>query len=193
MSTSPARTSQRPTKADLLARARATFLRGERLDLPALGAALGLSRATVYRWAGDGDQLAGEVIAGLLRETHERLRRAERGRGAARVLRLIVRGMRAIASFAPYRAFIARDPERALRIVASKEGPVQRTTIALHEALLAEEIAAGHLQLPVDAHAMAYALTRIVESFLYADLITGETPDLDKAEQILALMLGTSP
>jgi hypothetical protein len=36
---------------------------------------------------------------------------------------------------------------------------------------------------------MAYALTRIVESFLYADLITGATPDIENASIILKLML----
>jgi Tetracyclin repressor-like, C-terminal domain len=36
---------------------------------------------------------------------------------------------------------------------------------------------------------MAYALVRIVESFLYADPIAGEKPDLKKAVEILKLML----
>ena len=36
---------------------------------------------------------------------------------------------------------------------------------------------------------MAYALTRIIESFLYADLITGATPDIENASSILKLML----
>jgi hypothetical protein len=43
--------------------------------------------------------------------------------------------------------------------------------------------------LPVEPAVMAYALTRIAESFLYADLITGATPDLDNASKILKLML----
>jgi len=36
---------------------------------------------------------------------------------------------------------------------------------------------------------MAYALVRIVESFIYADVIAGEDPDIDKAVDILRLML----
>jgi hypothetical protein len=50
-------------------------------------------------------------------------------------------------------------------------------------------MASGALRLPVDAHTMAYALVRICESFLYADVIAGEKPDLDKAVEILTLML----
>jgi len=97
--------------------------------------------------------------------------------------------MRYIASSKAYQAFLERDPQRALRIVASKEGPVQARTIALHEGLLQEEIARGALRLRVDAHTMAYALVRVAESFLYADLIAGEKPDLAKAVEIMTLML----
>jgi hypothetical protein len=48
-----------------------------------------------------------------------------------------------------------------------KDGPVQQRTIAMHEELLAE----------------------VVESFLYADAIAGETLELEKAVAILKLML----
>ena len=115
--------------------------------------------------------------------------REARGRGATRVVDVIARGMRYIATSEPYRAFVERDPQRALRIVASKDGPVQRRTIALHEELLEEEVRRGALRLPVDAHTMAYALVRVVESFLYADAVAGEQVDLEKAVAILKLML----
>jgi len=66
---------------------------------------------------------------------------------------------------------------------------VQSRTIALNQQLIEEEVRSGALSLPVDAHTMAYALVRIGESFLYADAIAGEKPDLDKAVEILKLML----
>ena len=55
--------------------------------------------------------------------------------------------------------------------------------------LLEEEVRRGALRLPVDAHTMAYALVRVVESFLYADAVAGEKLDLEKAVDILKLML----
>jgi len=177
------------TEADLRVLARRRFLSSERLSLEELAAELGISRATAYRWAGNADQLVGEVIASLVDSTHRRTVREARGRGAARVIDATARGMRYIADSAPYRAFLERDPQRALRIVASKEGPVQARTIALNQGLLEEEIRRGALSLPVDAHTMAYALVRIAESFLYADMIAGEAPDLEKATEILKLML----
>src|SRR5262245_48894814 len=178
-----------PTAADLRAAARRRFLAGERLSLEELSAELGISRATAYRWGGNADQLAGEVIASLVDDTHRLASGEARGRGAARVVDSLARGMRYIAASEPYRAFLERDPQAALRIVASKDGPVQRRTIALNEALLEEEVRRGALTLPVDAHTMAYALVRLVESFLYADMIAGEKPDLAKAVEILKLML----
>jgi AcrR family transcriptional regulator len=177
------------TEADLRALARRRFLSGERLSVEDLAAELGISRATAYRWAGNAEQLAGEVIASMVDSTFHRSLREARGRGAARVIDATTRGMRYIAASAPYRAFLERDPQKALRIVASKEGPVQARTIALNQGLLEEEIRRGALTLPVDAHTMAYALVRLVESFLYADMIAGETLDLGKATEILKLML----
>ena len=177
------------TEVDLRARARRRFLSGERLSVEELAAELGISRATAYRWAGNAEQLAGEVIASLVDSTFQRSVREARGRGAARVIDATTRSMRYIAASAPYRAFLERDPHKALRIVASKEGPVQARTIGLNQGLIEEEIRRGALRLPVDAHTMAYALVRIVESFLYADMIAGEAPDLEKATEILKLML----
>src|SRR5215510_12697736 len=149
-----------PAAADLLALARRRFLRGERFGVEDLAAELGVSRATAYRWAGNAEQLAGEVIASLVDATFHRSVREAQGRGAARVIDATTRGMRYIAGSAPYRAFLERDPQKALRIVASKEGPVQARTIARNQELLEEEIRSGALVLPVDAHTMAYALVR---------------------------------
>jgi hypothetical protein len=93
-------------------------------------------------------------------------------------------------SSGPYRSWIeSEDPEKAMRIVASKFGPVQETTIRLWEEVLMEEIERGNLRLSVDPHAMAYAIVRISESFLYADLIAGEEPAVDKAVEIVKLLI----
>jgi len=186
----PIRKWQAPKRADLLAAARRQFMHGERIDLPALADELGISRATAYRWVGNAEQLTAEVIASLVSDTFDRVREETRGlKGTRRILEVLERSMRYTARFKPLRQFLDRDPQRSLRLIASKDGPVQQFTIAQHQKLLEEEEQRGALRLPVDAHTMAYAITRLGESFLYADLIAGEKPDVDKAITILRLML----
>lgn len=186
---SPPREAPPATAADLLALARQRFVRGDPIDIPGLADELGVSRATAYRWAGNNEQLIGEIIASLVDDTFTRVLTEARGKGATRVLDVSARGMRYIAGFAALRRFLESDPEKGLRVIASKDGPVQRRTIANQQALLDEEVRKGTLRLPVDSHTMAYAIVRIVESFLYADLIAGEEPDLKKANEILRLLL----
>jgi AcrR family transcriptional regulator len=174
---------------DLFSLARRWFIGARRIEMQKLAAELGVSRATAYRWAGSAEQLVGHVLASLVDSTFRQLTQRTTTTGTERVLEVLERGMRYAHDFEPLRQFLAQDPVLGLRIVASRDGPVQGRTIANLQRLLEQEIAEGHLELTVNPNVMAYALTRIVESFLYADLITGAAPDLDNASKILRLML----
>jgi tetracycline repressor-like protein len=174
---------------DLVDLARKHFLRGEKLEIQGLAEELRISRATAYRWAGNVDLLTGRLIAQIVEATHHRCLREARGKGWERIVDVNARGLRYIVSSKPYQQFLARDPETALRIVATKEGPVQATTVRLQQALIEEEARRGHIELKVDAHTLAYAIVRLSESFLYADLVAGEEPDMAKAVEVLRLLL----
>lgn len=175
---------------DLHRMARRYFMHAKRIELQTLARELGISRATAYRWAGSADQLVGEVIASLTNDTFERLlEQTKHLQGSERVLEVLNSGMRYAHDFSAMRRFLRRNPETGLKIVASKNGPVQPATIANICGLLEAESAAGHLALPVEPSVMAYALTRIIESFLYADVISGAKPDLESAARILQVML----
>lgn len=177
------------TKEDFIAQARRRFLKGARLDVAGLAEELGVSRATAYRWAGNAEQLTGEVIRTLVEDTFELTKEEACGKGAERALDMMMRGIRYIAS-GPYRQWVRReDPERVLRLVTSQYGPVQRTTIRLWEEFLTDEVAKGNVRLHTDPHTTAYAIVRISESFLYSDLIIGEEPDIEKAADILKLLV----
>ena len=177
------------TQEDFVALARRRFLKGERLDVAGLASELGVSRATAYRWAGNVEELTGLVIKTLVERTFELTKREAKGEGAARIVDMLMRGARYIAS-GPYRDWMSReDPERALRLVASKFGPVHNTTIKLWEDFLAEEVAAGRVRLHTDPHTTAYMIVRISDSFLYSDLIIGEEPDIEKAADIFRLLV----
>jgi hypothetical protein len=179
-----------PTAEDLLELAGRRFTRGERLDLQGFADELDVSRATAYRWAGGNvEALTSTVIGRLVEATWERLlHEAEGKKGWDRILDVEERGLRYVSEFAPYRAFLARGGEKALRIVASKDGLAHPTNVRLHQQLLEEEERAGNIRLAIDAHTLAYAMVRIAESFLYSDLIAGEEPDIEKAMQVTRLL-----
>jgi AcrR family transcriptional regulator len=175
--------------ADLHRLAREWFMGARRIELQKLAVELGISRATAYRWVGSAEQLVGEVLASIVEDTLDQIALNTRSRGGDRVLEVLERGMHAAHGFEPLRQFLHRNPQLGLKLLTSRHGPVQQRTIGRIRALLEEEVAAGHMTLVVDPEVMAYALTRIVESFLYADLITGARPDLKSAAKILRLLL----
>jgi AcrR family transcriptional regulator len=174
---------------DLHSLARQWFIGARRIELQKLAIELGISRATAYRWAGSAEQLVAEVLASLVDDTYASITRKTTSIGCDRVLEVLNKGMRYAHAFQPLKKFLQHNAYQGLKILTSRHGPVQGRTIANLEQLLNEEIEAGHLYLTVAPGVMAYALTRIVESFLYADLITGDEPDIDNANKILELML----
>ena len=178
---------------DLQSLARQWFLSSRRIELQKLAVELGISRTTAYRWGGSAEQLVGRVLASLVDDTFRQLAHRSRATGGERVLDVLERGMRYAHKFRPLQQFLARDAQLGLRIVASKHSPVQERTIANLQWLLEEEIDAGHMSLPVTPDVMAYALTRIVESFLYSDLIIGAAAELENASSIVKLMLCQDP
>ncbi|MFP6807916.1 MAG: QsdR family transcriptional regulator [Pseudomonadales bacterium] len=131
----------------------------------------------------------GEVLSSLIDDSYKQIIANTSTTGSKRILEVIERGMAASNSFQPLCRFLSKDAQLGLKIVASKHSPVQARTIANLEKLLQEEIDLGHMVLPVSSAVMAYSLTRMIESFLYADLITGEVPDLENASKIIKLML----
>lgn len=177
----------KPTPQDALALARATWLRGESLDMGALAAELGTSRATLYRWVGSRERLIGEVLWSLAREIFQEAAERAGGNGAPYLLQVFERGLRTIGANEAMRSFIASDPEYALRILTSKAGVVQGRVIGAFRDLIVSE---ADYTPPLDPDTLAYLIVRIAESFLYTDAITGGEPDLDQAVAALALMLG---
>lgn len=179
----------RPTPLDALALAREQWLAGEPLDMSALAARLGASRATLYRWVGSRERLLGEAIWTVAAEAMDGAQARARGEGAARVADVVRRYMRAALRSDALDAFLARDPEFALRVLTSKHSPMQRRSVEAVRELLAEQEAAGALQPPLALDALAYLVVRIVESFLYMHAITGGEPDVATAGDAVEALL----
>jgi AcrR family transcriptional regulator len=186
-------TAPRPTPLDALRLARNHWLAGERLDMGALARELGISRATLYSWVGSRERLIGEVIWSFAEEGVRQAREAATGSGADYIVDVVERFDHLNASFEPLRRFIEQDPELALRVLASKNGPVQERMIAVARELLAEQVEAGALTPAVDIDTLAYLMVRVAESFLYSDVITGGEPNVDKAVEVVRVLLHARP
>ncbi len=182
-------TEKRPTPLDALERARRHWLAGDRIDMGALARELGVSRATLYSWVGSKERLLGEVIWSFAEAGVRQARAAAKGTGAAYIVDVVDRFTRLNAEFEPLRRFIASDPQLALRLLTSKDGPVQERMIAVARELLDEQVAAGKLEPALDPDTLAYLMVRVSESFLYSDLITGSEPETEKGVEVVRLLL----
>ncbi|MFT7866924.1 MULTISPECIES: QsdR family transcriptional regulator [Amycolatopsis] len=169
--------------------AREWFLSGRRLDMGELAQELAISRATLHRRIGSRDRLLGEILWSLSEVTIARLWPSCVGRGAAGVADFVSGYVRFANDSPPFRDFLRREPERALRLLTTRASVCQQRTMEKLAALLKDEVAAGRLVPPVPVPDLAYLLVRIGESFVYTDVITGDAPDAGKAHAAVTALL----
>ncbi|MFI2102584.1 QsdR family transcriptional regulator [Isoptericola sp. NPDC019693] len=168
--------------------ARETFVAGRRLDMGPLAASLGVDRTSVFRWVGNRDALLTEVLWSLAVPTLVQADRATASRtGAERVADLLTRFAGDLITAPYFRDFLTREPARALRLLTTKASPIQHRFLATCEWLVRTHLGDTPFGADddggsgIDPASLAYLLVRISESFTYADLITGETPEADRA------------
>jgi AcrR family transcriptional regulator len=183
----------RVTPLDALDAARRMWLADLRIDMGALAAELGVSRATLYNWVGDRERLTGEVLWSLAERTIEQARRRSQGSGADYISDVVERYLTQLARFEPARRLIERDPEFALRVLTGNRTPFQPRLIETVQAMIEEQVKQGGYNPPLDPETLAYLLVRIGESFIFNNLITGSEPDLHKAAQASRVLLHAPP
>jgi len=184
-----AATDRRPDPLTAFRVARQWFLAGRRIEMQELAAELGVNRATLFRWVGSRDDLLAEILWSLAEPTLTRAIDNSPGNGGQRIATVVGRFATLLDEAAFFRDFLRREPERALRILTTRASTVQARLVSAIETLLCEEITQGRLHAPLPPRDLAYLLVRIVESFLYADIITGEQLDIAKAEQAITALL----
>lgn len=183
------RPARRATPIDFFRLARKRWLAGERVDVGALAAELSIGRATAFRWVGSRELLLGEILWSLCAPLMAPGSDTARLRGARRVAAVCAHAIRAILRFKPLRAFVAADPEYALRLLTSKHGPIQARSVAAVRALIEAEAARGALAPPLAVDTLAYLIVRIAESFIYADAISGQRVQSEDAALAIELLL----
>jgi len=166
---------------DVFEAAMRAYLECRRIDMGQIAAELGVARSTVFRRGGRRDDLIAEVIWYLTRHALlQSIASAEGKAGGERVLGVVGHFMRRVAGARPLRAFLEREPEIALRILTSKHGPMQAGITEALVRLLDEEGIGG------DRATLAYAIVRLGEAFLYADVVADQEPDVDRALELIS-------
>lgn len=180
---------RRPTPLDAFRLARRKWLMAERIDMSALADELGVNRVTLYRWVGSREQLLVEVIWSLASRTLANADSRTRARGAERIVKVVTRFLDDVISAPGMRRWLADEGELAMRLLTRHGTEFQPRLIAAIEELLREEAGAGRLDLPVALDEVAYVIVRLVESYTYLPLITGEDPDAQRLEPVLRMLL----
>jgi AcrR family transcriptional regulator len=166
------------------------YLSGQRLDMQSLARRAGVGRATLYRRAGNREQLLDAVIWWRARQLLAREAEATAElTGAARITAMIGRVLRAVERDRPLRALIGSDPEAALRILTGSRSAVQRGMSGALEHLIDLERSRGAFRTELDTPTLAYAIVRIGEGFLYADVIADRPPDVGRAITVIEALL----
>ncbi len=155
----------------------------------ALADELGVNRVTLYRWFGSRDHFLVELIWALARRTLDQVDASTAERGAERVVRVVVGFLDAVITNAGMQRWLAEEGEHAMRLLTRHDMGFQPRLIDAVHALLEQERAAGRLDLPAEPREVAFVIVRLIESYTYLDLITGERPDASRAEPILRMLL----
>jgi AcrR family transcriptional regulator len=170
---------------------------GRRLDMQGLADELGVSRATLFRHVGSREALLTEALWLLTQRTlavatarweAERPEGELHTPGTGRHLNAIV------SRSSGLRRLLDDEPALALRVLTDPRGRVQTSIVAYVEALLRRDVNEFGLVTLIEPGALAYALVRLGESFLYADVLAARKPDVATADRLQrALIEGILP
>jgi AcrR family transcriptional regulator len=181
------------SREDVLAAAMYRYLRGQRVDVQAISAELGLGRTTIYRWFGSREGLIGQVLIRAADPLIDDARAAARGKGAEALLDTFDRINRTLVAAPALRQFLEQERAAALRIMTSSAGIVQPHMVARIAGLIEDEIGAGTFESPVDPDTLAYAIVRLAEAFIYNEASASIRGDVDRLREVEAALLGLRP
>jgi AcrR family transcriptional regulator len=180
------------SRDEVLELAMRRYLRGERVDVQAIAAELGLGRATIYRWFGSREDLIGQVLVRAAEPLLEDARAKARGRGARALLDTFDRFNRSLAAARALRQFVDQEREAALRIITAGRGAVQPRIVAGIQSVIEEEVRSGAYAPPVEPATLAYAIVKLAEAFLFNDSVAELRADVDRLREVEAALLGVS-
>jgi AcrR family transcriptional regulator len=178
------------SRDDVLDAARRRYVEGERVDMRAIAADLGVGRATLYRWFGSRQELLGEVIARETEGYFAHVRARVGGRGAPALLETFDRINRGLVRATGLRCYLEQEREAALRTLTSSAGRVQPAAVRAIAAMIEDEVQAGTYDPPIDPATLAYAIVRLAEAFIYNDALAGIRGDVEDLRRVEGALLG---
>ncbi|CRK56535.1 Transcriptional regulator, TetR family [Alloactinosynnema sp. L-07] len=179
------------TREQVLTAARTAFVEGRRIEVRAIAAEFGASRATMYRWFGSREGLLAEVVLGEMAALFDRADRRARGRGADRVLDTLESVNRRLIDSPPLRSFLALEPS-GLQILTSSSGRVQPGVVGIAAAYLDRVATEDDFRPPIELTTLAYAIVRLSEAFVHDDSPAGMRHEIGRLREIHAALLGVS-
>lgn len=171
------------------------LLHRRRLELQGLADELGVSRVTVFRKAGNRDDLIRAALWKITRDSlneaadaWEAERRPDQfhSQGAARHLNAIV------AKSDWLHTLFANEPALAIRLMTDPRGQVQTGVVRFFEQLMLRDAEEFDIEWIIDPGTFAFALVRLGESFLYADVLASRRPDVAVVDKLQEALLAVA-
>ena len=155
-----------------------TYLDLRRVDMQVLAKETGVSRRTLYRKVRDRNHLLSQMHWYNSRVIlAEGLARSRHLSGADRLVSVYAHFLQSVAESVPLRHQLRDEPENTLKLITTKQGEIHGKVVAFIERFLRVEREAGRMRDDLPPDALAFAIVRMGESFLYADALTGENTD----------------
>jgi AcrR family transcriptional regulator len=164
------------------------FLRHATIDMDKVAVDLAISRATLYRVVHSRDRLLGDVLWRLAEGMLNRARAQRSSAGVDGVLEITRHFSAGLLESAPFREFLRTEPDTAARVLFTASGGVHRRAVEFQCEIL-RDLATEEGWPRTDLDHLAYLYVRIIESMLYAELLTGRRPDPEPAERAIRALL----
>lgn len=165
---------------------------GKRISIGELAAEVGISRGTLYRWVGSKDMLMDEVFWAITEPAFHQAVKETPGHGIDHVVGVHRRFMKAILSFRSTQRFIREEPTYALRLLTNPSSGVSKRVIKASADHLRALEETGHLQFHSPPEKLAEIFVLANQGILYSDVISGRSPAIDKACELIRLLLTSS-
>ena len=187
--TSPARAT---TESAAIAQAARWIAGCRRLEMQGLADELRISRVTLFRTVGIREELLSKALWVLTEQTLALAARrweSERSNGELHSVGTGRHINTLVSRSSALHTLLDQEPALTLKVLTDPRGRVQTGVVAFVEELLRRDMREHELVLIADPGALAFALVRLGESFLYADVLAARPPDADAANRIQQMLI----